>query len=432
MTMSEDVSIRPWHRRSRVGFLLAELKESFLMAFSSIAAHKLRSCLTLLGILIGVFSIVAVMTVIRLIQSNAESSMSQLGPNTFSVQKMPGIMLEGPEGWQRLMRRKDITLEQGEAVAERATLAASVGLQTDLSTSQARSDYEETNPNVGLIGVTPETFAARNWVVEYGRALLPPDMDNARLVCVLGSSLAEKLFPLGSPVGQRVKFDGISYTVVGVLESKGQVLGGDQDNFLAIPLSTGLNRYGSFKRSLGILVQARSQQLFEDTKEQVAGILRTVRKVQPGAENDFEFVSNDSLISQFRTITLAVRAGAAAVSSIALLAAGVGIMNIMLVSVTERTREIGIRRAIGAKKRTILWQFITEAVVLCQVGGVGGVLLGVIAGNIAARFMTLPVVLPMDWALIGMLVCSLVGVIFGTYPAVKAANLDPIESLRYE
>lgn len=430
--MNDSPATRPWHRRSRVGFLLGELKESFFMAFGSIAAHKLRSALTLLGILIGVFSIVAVMTVIRLIQSNAESSMSQLGPNTFSIQKMPGIMLEGPEGWQRLMRRKDITLEQGEAVAERASLPASVGLQTDLSQAAARSDYEETNPNVSMIGVTPETFAARNWVVEFGRALLPPDMDNARLVCVLGSSLAEKLFPYGSPVGQKVKFDGISYTVVGVLESKGQVLGGDQDNFLAIPLSTGLNRYGYFRRSLGILVQARSQQLFEDTKEQVAGILRTVRKVQPGAENDFEFVSNDSLISQFRTITLAVRAGAAAVSSIALLAAGVGIMNIMLVSVTERTREIGIRRAIGAKKRTILWQFITEAVVLCQVGGIGGVLLGVIAGNVAARFMTLPVVLPMDWALIGMFVCSLVGVIFGTYPAIKAANLDPIESLRYE
>lgn len=402
------------------------------MAFGSIAAHKLRSALTLLGILIGVFSIVAVMTVIRLIQSNAESSMSQLGPNTFSVQKMPGIMLEGPEGWRRLMRRKDISLEHGQAVAERATLAASVGLQTDLSTSQARSDYDETNPNVSMIGVTPETFAARNWVVEFGRALLPPDMDNARLVCVLGSSLAEKLFPYGSPVGQKIKFDGVGYTVVGVLESKGQVFGGNQDNFVAVPLTTGLNRYGSFRRSLGILVQARSQQLFEDTKEQVAGILRTVRKVPPGAENDFEFVSNDSLINQFRTITLAVRAGAAAVSSIALLAAGVGIMNIMLVSVTERTREIGIRRAIGAKKRTILWQFITEAVVLCQVGGAGGVLLGIIAGNIAAHFMTMPIVLPMDWALIGMFVCSLVGVIFGTYPAIKAANLDPIESLRYE
>jgi putative ABC transport system permease protein len=420
------------HRRSTVGFLLAELKESVLMAFGSIAAHKLRSSLTLLGILIGVFSIVAVMTIVRLIERSAETGLSQLGPNTFGVQRFPAIMFEGPDGWQALQRRKLISVEHGEAVVRQATLAASVGLTTTFASGQARSEEEETNPNVALTGVTPEVFAARNWVVEEGRALLPPDVDNARLVCVLGSSLAEKLFPNGSGVGQPVKFEGIRYTVVGVLESKGQVLGGDQDNFLAIPLSTGLNRFGARWRSLEILVQARTQELFEDTQEQVRGILRTARKVAPGEKDDFELVSNDSLINQFRAITLAVRAGAAAVSSIALLAAGVGIMNIMLVSVTERTREIGIRRALGAKRRTILWQFITEAVVLCQVGGAGGVLLGVLVGNLAAQLLSLPVVLPMDWALIGMVVCSAVGILFGTYPAVKAANLDPIESLRYE
>jgi putative ABC transport system permease protein len=420
------------YRRSATGFLLAELKESIVMAFGSIAAHRLRSTLTLLGILIGVFSIVAVMTIVRLIERNAETSLTQLGPNTFSVQRFPGIMFEGPEGWQALQRRKVISMEHGEAVVRQATLAGSVGLTTTFAMGQVRSDHQETNPNVALTGVTPEVFAARNWVVEEGRALLPPDMDNARLVCVLGGSLAKKLFPNGSALGQRVKFEGIRYNVVGVLESKGQVLGGDQDNFMAIPLTTGLNRFGAHRRSLDLLVQARSQELFADTQEQVRGILRTVRKVPPGEKDDFELVSNDSLIKQFRTITLAVRAGAAAVSSIALLAAGVGIMNIMLVSVTERTREIGIRRALGAKKRTILWQFITEAVVLCQVGGAGGVLLGVLVGNVAARFLTLPVILPMDWAVIGMLVCSAVGILFGTYPAVKAANLDPIESLRYE
>jgi putative ABC transport system permease protein len=418
--------------RSTPGILLAEIKESILMALGSIAAHRLRSSLTLLGILIGVFSIVAVMTIVRLIERNAETSLSQLGPNTFSVQRMPGIVFEGPEGWQALQRRKLISLEHGQAVVRQATLAASVGLSSSLAMGQVRSDTDETNPNVALIGVTPEVFAARNWIVEEGRALLPPDMDNARLVCVLGSSVAEKLFPYGSPVGQRIKFEGIRYTVAGVLESKGQVLGGDQDNFVAIPLTTGLNRFGAQRRSLDLLVQCRSQEWFADTQEQVRGILRTVRKVAPGEPDDFELVSNDSLITQFRAITLAVRAGAAAVSSIALLAAGVGIMNIMLVSVTERTREIGIRRALGAKKRTILWQFITEAVVLCQVGGAGGVLLGVLVGNVAARLLTLPVILPMDWAVIGMLVCSAVGILFGTYPAAKAANLDPIESLRHE
>ena len=157
-----------------------------------------------------------------------------------------------------------------------------------------------------------------------------------------------------------------------------------------------------------------------------------IRKVPPGEEDDFEIFSNDSLIAQFKTFTFTVRVGVAVISSIALLAAGIGIMNIMLVSVTERTREIGIRRAIGAKKRNIMTQFIMEAVVLCEVGGAIGVVLGIVGGNAAAYFMKVPPVIPVDWVIFGLLICSVVGIVFGTYPAYKAANLDPIESLRYE
>jgi putative ABC transport system permease protein len=193
-----------------------------------------------------------------------------------------------------------------------------------------------------------------------------------------------------------------------------------------------LNRFGARFRSLTILVEAQNQELFEDTMEQVRGALRVIRKVAPDEPDDFELFTNDSLIKQFRSITLAVRVGASVISSIALLAAGIGIMNIMLVSVTERTREIGIRRAVGAKKRNIMTQFITEAIVICEVGGVMGVALGVAGGNAAAYFLKVPPAIPLDWVAIGLLICSLVGIIFGTYPAFKAANLDPIESLRYE
>jgi putative ABC transport system permease protein len=241
------------------------------------------------------------------------------------------------------------------------------------------------------------------------------------------------LFPFGSAIGEQVKFDGIKYTVIGVLEPRGLMLGGNQDNFAVIPITTGLRRYGRQPwRSLSILVQARSQELYDDTVEQVRGVLRVIRKVPPGKEDDFEIFSNDSMIAQFKSFTLTVRLGVAVVSSIALIAAGIGIMNIMLVSVTERTREIGIRRAVGAKKRNIMAQFIMEAVVLCEVGGALGVLLGIIGGNATAFFLKLPPVIPFDWAVIGLLICSFIGIIFGTYPAFKAANLDPIESLRYE
>jgi putative ABC transport system permease protein len=160
--------------------------------------------------------------------------------------------------------------------------------------------------------------------------------------------------------------------------------------------------------------------------------LRTIRKVPPGDPNDFQISSNDSRIEQFRSFTFSLRIGVAIVSSIALLAAGIGIMNIMLVSVTERTREIGIRRAIGAKKRNIMAQFIMEAVTLCEIGGIIGVVLGIIGGNATAYFLKLPPVIPFDWVVIGLVICSAVGIVFGTYPAWKAANLDPIESLRYE
>ena len=418
------------HRRRTPFFV--ELRESFLMAMSALTAHKLRSALTLLGVLVGVFSIIVVMTAMRVLQDNIETALGQLGANTFQVNKMPALFFGGPEGFMKFWRRKNITLAHGLAVRDRASLAASVGIETGFWSGQVTSRYDKTPPNVSLTGATPGSFAAHNWSVADGRALTDSDVDGRRDLCVLGADTAKTLFPFGSAVGQRVKVGGINYGVVGVLESKGATVGGNQDNFVLIPITTGLSRYGSWWRSLSIVVQVRDQGSYEDATEQVRGILRAARKVEPGAEDDFEIFSSDSLIAQFRSVTLAVRAGVAVVSSIALLAAGVGIMNIMLVSVTERTREIGIRRAVGAKKRNITAQFITEAVVLCEIGGVIGVILGILGGNLAAWFLELPAVIPLDWVVYGLVICSVVGIVFGSYPAIKAANLDPIESLRYE
>jgi putative ABC transport system permease protein len=272
----------------------------------------------------------------------------------------------------------------------------------------------------------------QNWILQDGRILQDTDVDGTRDVCVLGSSLAKTLFPFGSPVSQRIKIDSINYTVVGVLEPKGSLAGGDQDNFVVIPITTGLNRYTGWRRSVNILVEAPERASYDDTVEQVRGVMRALRKVPPGKEDDFEIFSNDSILAQINAFTFVVRIVVTVISSIALVAAGIGIMNIMLVSVTERTREIGIRRAIGAKKRNIMAQFIMEAVVLCEVGGVIGVALGIGGGNLAAYFMEMPAVIPVDWAVLGLVICSVVGIIFGTYPAYKAANLDPIDSLRYE
>ena len=222
---------------------------------------------------------------------------------------------------------------------------------------------------VRLYGETPGSFAAHNWDLAEGRLLMDADVDGTRNVCVLGYGLATNIFPNSSALDEVIKVDGIGYTVIGVLEGKGGAMGGDQDNFVVVPLTTCLNRYGRWWRSLNILVQARTAPATTRTVEEVRAIMRVIRRVPPGKEDDFEIASNNSMIDQFKTFTQSVRIGVAVVSSIALLAAGVGIMNIMLVSVTERTREIGIRRAIGAKKRNIMVQFILEAIVLCEVGG---------------------------------------------------------------
>ncbi|MGB8169922.1 MAG: ABC transporter permease [Chthoniobacteraceae bacterium] len=409
---------------------LAELRESFLMALDAIATHKLRSALTLLGVLVGVFSIILVMTAMRAMQNNIEKELGQLGSKTFAIQRLPGAYFGGPEGFMKFLRRKDITYAQAATFKKKATFAAAVGLDASFFSIDVTSRYASSPPNVSFEGVTPGTFTTNNWTITEGRPLLDADVESARDVCVLSDDLAKALFPRGSPAGQRIKINAISYTVVGVFERAGSTEGAKSS--VLIPITTGLNRYGR-RREIPIFVQAQDPASFADTMEQARGLLRSIRKVPPGAEDDFEIVSSDSMIAQFEKVTFAVRTGLALVSSIALVAAGVGIMNIMLVSVTERTREIGVRRAIGAKKRDIMTQFIIEAIVLCEIGGILGVVLGMGGANVLAIYvLKLPPAFPVDWAILGVVICSLIGVIFGSYPAYKAAHLDPIESLRYE
>jgi putative ABC transport system permease protein len=415
-----------------VTILIAEFRESLRMALTAVAAHKLRSALTLLGVLVGVFSIVAVMTAMRVMQTVVEAELSQLGDQTFMVRKFPTVLFSMPEGIEKIRRRKNITLQEGRRLMDNVTLAKGIGVESYFWAGQIQTRYKRTAPDVRLYGETPGSFPARNWVVQVGRGIAEADVEGARDVCVLGNSLARTIFPASLPVGEQVKIGGLNYTVVGVLQPKGGSLGGDQDNFAIIPITTGLNRFGYIWRSLSILVQARDRATYDACVEEVRGLLRIIRRVPPGEPDSFDIASNDSLIAQFKAFTLTVRIGVAVISSIALLAAGIGIMNIMLVSVTERTREIGIRRAVGAKKRNIMTQFIIEAIVLCEIGGVIGVVCGILGGNSTAYFFKLEPVIPLDWMALGLLICSVVGVVFGTYPAFKAANLDPIESLRYE
>ncbi len=418
---------------SRSYLAWSSLKECLLMALSAIRANKLRSALTLVGIVVGVFSIIAVMTAMGVLRNSIEAGLTQLGANTFQIQKYPTNFGDDSDSRRRLRNRKDITYEQALDVREKATFADAVGIESWQFGKIVFWRDKKTNPNVSVSGENIDGLATNNWVVDNGRGLSTQDIDMAAKVVILGVAIVEKLFPPSiNPIGETVRIDGELYQVIGVYVKKGSALGDNQDNFVTIPITAYFQKYGKNARSINIMVKAMNREVYDDCLEQSRAILRTARHVPPGQEDDFAYFSNEGMITQFNELTSGLRLAVLLISSISLLAAGVGIMNIMLVSVTERTREIGIRKAIGAQKRDILSQFIIEAIILCEIGGLLGVLLGIVGGNVVSIMMEVPAVIPWDWAAIGLTVCSLVGLIFGVYPAWKASTLDPIDALRYE
>jgi putative ABC transport system permease protein len=405
-----------------------EFSETINMALSAIRSNKLRSALTLLGIVVGVFSIIGVMTAVQVLQNSIESGLSGLGSHTFQIQREPAIANHAQR--EKAKQRKRITYEQAKTVKRRVTLAQTVGIEVWHGVQTIQNGTLKTNPSVAIAGEEPDGIPANNWTIKEGRSLTDDELKYNSRVAILGEDVIKKIFPNGGAVGHEIKIGDHRFTVIGIIEPRGSSLGGDE-NFVVVPLSTFLEIYGD-QRSMNLMVKAKSPEVYDDCLEETRMILRTLRQVAPGAEDDFAIFSNDSLISTFNDFTLYVRLGVGFMSFISLLAAGIGVMNIMLVSVTERTREIGIRKAIGARRTNILAQFITEAIVLCEIGGIIGVLLGIIGGNLTAFAFSFPPVFPIDWAVIGLLITSFVGIVFGVYPAWKAANLDPIESLRYE
>lgn len=405
--------------------------EILRLALASLATNKLRSALTMLGIAVGVFSVIGVMTVISGLRSSIESGLNVLGANSFQIQKFPAINFSNP--WVRFRNRRDISFAQASRFKEMMQGTAEVSLALRRGGRRVSYHDRRTNPNVGLFGADENFVPSRNFDVAAGRNLGVEDVTLGRAVVLLGDDIARRLFPGEDAIGRLVRLDGQTYTVVGLLAPKGSSFGQSQDNLAITPITQFLEIYGNNSwRSVSINVQAQSQAVFAETLETAVGTMRLVRGLAPELANDFEIFSNDSLIESFNQIAEVVAIGAFVISAIALLAAGVGVMNIMLVSVTERTKEIGIRKSIGAKKRNILSQFLIEAVVLSLLGGLAGVLFGVVGGNLGARMLNAETVFPWAWAATGLLVCSAIGVGFGFYPAWKAAALDPIEALRYE
>ncbi|MDR2673456.1 MAG: ABC transporter permease [Opitutaceae bacterium] len=404
--------------------------ETLRLAFSSLRANLLRSLLTILGMAIGVFSIIGAMTVIDGIRATIESGLNVLGSNSFQIQKFPPINFRDPR--QRLGNRRDISHAMAvrfrQQMEARARVCATIGRGGQTAVFHDR----HTNPNVRLNGSDENYLTAFNHDIAAGRGLGPDDVALARAVCVLGSEIAEKLFPGEDPLGRLIRIGPQTYTVIGVLAEKGASLGQSQDGFVLVPITRWLMVYGHARRSISLNVQAFTQAELPAVQDMAIGAMRLVRGLAPEDPNDFELFSNDSLIEAFNAIAGVVAIGAFVISGIALVAAGVGVMNIMLVSVTERTKEIGIRKSIGARRADIMTQFLLESAALALLGGLAGILLGVAAGYAAGFMFGIAISFPWAWAAAGMAVCGGIGLGFGLYPAWKAASLDPIEALRHE
>ena len=406
------------------------LKESFWMAIEAIRQNKLRSILTLLGISIGVFSVIGVMTAIRTLESSVESGLNVFAVNTFVIQKYPEISFG--EERRKHRNRKNIDYDLYKKLKDRATLPVLVSVSERSQVRNVKYKDKIVKNYVELFGGDEGSIRTFKTYIGDGRNIAPDDVRYARNVCVLGMDVVDKLFPFESPISKKIQIEGLNYYVVGVAERQGEAFGQSQDNYIAIPITSYLQKFSSKWTTLSINVEAASEKDYDKTREEAIGIMRTIRKVKPGEENDFEIITSGEMIETLSGFTSGIKLFALAVSIIALVVAGIGIMNIMLVSVTERIKEIGIRKAIGATKKDILTQFLMEAVFLSEFGGVVGIILGISAGNIVSIFFNIPAVIPFDWAIIGLVVCSVIGIGFGIYPAWKAAQLDPIDSLRFE
>lgn len=408
--------------------------EAFKMAVTAIWSHKLRSALTLVGIIAGVASIIAVMTGISVVQGTIEKEMSVLGTTVFQVQKW-GRGFDDVD-WREIQKRKPVTVENAAAIRENVDNVTMVGSELWDFGHSARY-RNETAERVTICGGTPEYPENNTHYVYLGRNISHEDVKMARNTVVIGYAIAERLFPYVDPIDKVVKIDGFKYRVVGVFEEKKSSMGGGYDNYILMPISKFTKVYGmkdqwGNDRSVNVTVRVSSPDQVTDAIEETRFVLRQNRKVPPQNKDDFTIFTNDSQIRSFNQATAGVKAGAFVIGIIALVVAGIGIMNIMLVSVTERTKEIGIRKSLGAKRKHILLQFLLEAIILCNIGGIFGVVVGFGLGNVVTIFTGFAANVPMEWAVGGLVFCTSVGLIFGMWPAVLASRLDPIDALRYE
>ncbi|HTS83310.1 MAG TPA: ABC transporter permease [Myxococcaceae bacterium] len=406
--------------------LRVDLLEGGRIAVRTLGVNRLRTALTLTAVGIGVATLLAIVGIIQGLNGAFARQLASLGTASLNISRRPFVVTGD---WWRYRNRKQITLAQMQAVAEQSRYATAVVPEVN-EESKDLTAGDQTVSQVDVVGTLADYQQIWGYEVTAGRFLTDADSDAEQQVAVLGSDVAEQLFPGRSPLGGYVRLDNRPYRVIGVLEKKGQILGQSMDLVLIVPFKTFLAVYG--KRDFQVDVGVADPSLLDKAEDDIVGILRRVRSVPPGEPDDFSVNRTEQLADTYKQLTGALYGVAVGVGLITLLVGGIGIMNIMLVSVRERTREIGIRRALGARQRTIVVQFLLEASLVSAVGGAIGTAVGLGMAKLVSLVTSLAAAVQPLTVVGGVLFAALVGLIFGIWPAARAARLDPVEALRYE
>lgn len=409
------------------------LIENMKEGLRSIKANMLRSVLTALIVAIGITSLVGILTAIDGIEYSVNESLSSLGVNTFEVYSKwnRGTNQDGV----REKTYERLNLQEAQRFIDQYPVQASISLQARLTNlAEVKYGSVKTNPNVDIRGVNDEYVAIKGLNIQEGRNFSRFEIQNGSKVAVIGYKLAKALYgDEPKPVNTEISFKGVQFKVIGLLKEKGDFSDNNYDNMVIIPILVANQMAAGQPLSYRLTVGITDMNQVDYAMGEATGLMRKIRNDRIGDPNSFEIEKSESLAEEMESITSGLRWGGFGVGFITLLGASIALMNIMLVSVTERTREVGVRKALGATPLRIRQQFVIEAIVVCLLGGVGGVLLGILIGNVIARFMGITAfVLPWFWMLVGMIICVVVGLLSGYYPAHKASKLDPIESLRFE